>query len=778
MRTTYAGVAVVAVLITVVVAGWLTPSAPAGSSLTGGTTRTSDPTPAGALRADAVVLVDSSSPDHGDFSRLIAPYLDHFGVPYSLVDVASGTHDVELAAYSLIVVGHRGVGGRRPTEASSMQALIERAVTHGTGLVSFDTEVWVDGAARYPLVQRALAFDPAPAAASRGVTFSPPGAVTTVDLSADAHQQPPLPTTTDLAALDDDDGKWTEYLLPARGFPAVMAAVDEFERHRLPPMRFGVSGLAPGRYDVMATVYTGAPGQDIRYYFGFNGEDPRHRHVDAVGGSGGTEEHTEYLIGQADVGQGGTFALTAQDADLLRGTYPVFGWARLRLVRAAPGAPPPHYLASAHARYERVPTAAMTLPGLRLRDETAAVAFSGDQPLLVAGTLGGGRVVQWTTYEWMRTDVRGPLGGLDDLVWRSFAWAARKPFVMQVLPPVLTMRMDDESGPLEWLHTAIAFGFKPWVGVFLAHIDDAEARELSALARTGAATVSVHSFDDRTFFYFDHAGRREWPTSTMTANLRRAQDWHRRYDIPPSTYVVPHYYEIGTNALPGVVAMGAEYLAVHMPPGRPYGAPWLEEGPFRRGVRGPSMSTASVYYNDVIDLPAPPGLQGRLHNCVTEIRDDAGYEWYPTPEVDVTVGRGIRQLRRALDSRAIATLFTHGYFIPPIGAESWRTILERITTAVADHAPLQMTMDAACALARGQQTSTIASAIYEPSGRRLRLRLTGHAEVATSFAVFENAGDGVAERTEWVPPFTSAVDHVASMATTPAPAPAATASPR
>ena len=73
-----------------------------------------------------------------------------------------------------------------------------------------------------------------------------------------------------------------------------------------------------------------------------------------------------------------------------------------------------------------------------------------------------------------------------------------------------------------------------------------------------------------------------------------------------------------------------------------------------------------------------------------------------------------------------------------------------------------------------------ASAIYEPSGRQLRIRLTGHAEVATSFAVFENTSEGVAERTEWVPPFTSAVDYVASMATAPAPAPApaATVSPR
>ena len=47
---------------------------------------------------------------------------------------------------------------------------------------------------------------------------------------------------------------------------------------------------------------------------------------------------------------------------------------------------------------------------------------------------GRGRAVQFASYEWMSPSIRGPLRGLDDLVWRSLAWAARKPFVMQGAP--------------------------------------------------------------------------------------------------------------------------------------------------------------------------------------------------------------------------------------------------------------------------------------------------------------------------------------------------------
>jgi hypothetical protein len=355
----------------------------------------------------------------------------------------------------------------------------------------------------------------------------------------------------------------------------------------------------------------------------------------------------------------------------------------------------------------------MPVGGLTLSDPDRAVAFSGDHPLLVVGTSGGGRVVHWSSVAWMAHDVRGPMSGLDDLLWRSLAWAARKPFVMQVLPPIVTMRMDDESGPLEWAEAAIAAGFRPWIGVFLSDIDDGESRDLARLAATGHATVSVHSFDTPTFLYFDHIGRRAWPPATMTANWRRAVEWHHRYGLPISRYAVPHFYEIGANALPLLQAAGVEFVATQMAPDVAYGGPWLRLGPFRTTTRGISTAPLPVYYADFL---GGASAAAGLFNCVTEIRDDAGYEWFPIPDVAVSVGRGVRQLRRALDSRALATLFTHGYFIPPIPAPAWQAILDGIRDGVAADRPLQMTMDEACAFVRDQRTSSIASARH--AGRR------------------------------------------------------------
>jgi hypothetical protein len=403
-----------------------------------------------------------------------------------------------------------------------------------------------------------------------------------------------------------------------------------------------------------------------------------------------------------------------------------------------------------------VPTAPFTLARTTPLVATV-VAYAGTTPLVIAGRHGAGRVVAFTSCAWMRPEVLGPLGGLDDLVWRSMVWAAHKPFALQLLPPIVTMRMDDESGPLDWLHTAVAAGFKPWVGVFLSDIDDRESRELAAVVRAGGATVSVHSFDTSTFFYFDHAGRRAWPTATMAANWRRATDWHRRYDLPMSTYVVPHFYEVGDNALPMLAASGVEFLGTHMRPGGAYGMPWLRSGPFRRETRGVSTAAAPVYYADDLPGAAEAGAPG-LFNCVTEIRDDAGYEWYPSPDVDATVGRAVRQLTRALDSRALATLFTHGYFVPPIPPADWRTILERTTAGIAAYAPMHMTMDRACAFVRDQHTSALSAVRVEDANGAVRLRLTGRAAAGTTASIFIERDGAIEERTVAVPAFSGVVE--------------------
>jgi len=74
----------------------------------------------------------------------------------------------------------------------------------------------------------------------------------------------------------------------------------------------------------------------MRYFYGYTPQAPTASFVDTVGGDGGpTEQHAEYLLGTYNVTDG-HFDIYVQDAALLSGTYPFFGWATIRLVEQCP----------------------------------------------------------------------------------------------------------------------------------------------------------------------------------------------------------------------------------------------------------------------------------------------------------------------------------------------------------------------------------------------------------------------------------------------------------
>src|SRR5262249_16678826 len=85
-------------------------------------------------------------------------------------------------------------------------------------------------------------------------------------------------------------------------------------------------------------------------------------------------------------------------------------------------------------------------------------------PLLVAAGLGQGKVVQWLLSPKVWTHpYLGHARGLDDLLWKGIAWAARKPFVMKAMPPFVRARFDDCYG---WWRDAADLA---WVDVWNAH---------------------------------------------------------------------------------------------------------------------------------------------------------------------------------------------------------------------------------------------------------------------------------------------------------------------
>ena len=144
----------------------------------------------------------------------------------------------------------------------------------------------------------------------------------------------------------------------------------------------------------------------------------------------------------------------------------------------------------------------MSIPKMSVK-EGEAIITGNDLPLLVAVNSPKGRIAQWTSQDWMYYSILGPLGGLDDCLWKSIVWAARKPFVMQALPPLTTMRVDDVVGsgrqqwdvsPFQWVKTVNKYGFKPWMGLFIYNITPEGVNELKELLPAGLATGTPHAF--------------------------------------------------------------------------------------------------------------------------------------------------------------------------------------------------------------------------------------------------------------------------------------------
>ena len=464
---------------------------------------------------EALVLVNSSSDSYADFQHYIQPYLGNFGIPYTVLDIAAQEIDPAISEYAVIIVGHRRLDSDGTYLNATEMSDISNAVSGGTGFVNFDNDLSPDGSIpRYQFIQDIFGFTYIPSPTGSGVTFTAEGYTgVRINCWEDDHQDPVLPTTENVGDLNETDGQWTEFLwTQSRPYPSVMAAADEFENNSLPVMHFFASGIPNGDYEVLANLYDNSA---MRYYYGFNPAEPNAFSIDTTGGLLSGDQHREYSLGSVTIDDG-NFNLYVQDADLIgTGTYPIYGWAWIRLVELGAPAEEMHFITERHEVGESITTGSMTLAGITLPASVTAMATTSSQPFLAVTTSGQGRAVQWGTYDWMSHAVKGPIYGLDDLVWRSIVWAARKPFVMQGMPPFVTMRVDDESGPFWWIHIANEFGFKPWAGLFFHNIDESEAADLSDLVNAGQATAAIHAFNGG-FFYFNHSGS-DWPDATMEA---------------------------------------------------------------------------------------------------------------------------------------------------------------------------------------------------------------------------------------------------------------------
>lgn len=123
------------------------------------------------IGADALVLVNSRSAGYGDFQHFIQPYLDNFGVPYRVQDIATNAPGTNISRYALIIIGHKQIDTTAAYLTAQVQANITAAISNGTGLVNFDSDLGSGSTGRYGFIQSIFGFGYGSAASATSIAF-------------------------------------------------------------------------------------------------------------------------------------------------------------------------------------------------------------------------------------------------------------------------------------------------------------------------------------------------------------------------------------------------------------------------------------------------------------------------------------------------------------------------------------------------------------------------------------------------------------------------------
>jgi hypothetical protein len=291
----------------------------------------------------------------------------------------------------------------------------------------------------------------------------------------------------------------------------------------------------------------------------------------------------------------------------------------------------------------------------------------------------------------------GPAAGLDDLLWRGLAWAARKPFVMLAMPPLVAARLDDVIGETGLWHTRALNerGLRPNLGLDLDYLFPGVEEELKSLVLSGQVQLSPHSFTSYRFLPHDQTEliymdweKGDYPEDVIRRNFQRVDTSFARLGNLQAKALNHHFCQIGTNAVRYLQQRGVKYLTF----------------PF---LHGETLQTAAHRYWN----PGPYGRLGYVLDWLPDrsffvlcafpflepdIEDLAGGSYrctvHTTSDLDFLYGCNLRdsifrdhakaaekltrQLRIGLGSGFFGHIFTHEPLLVKMTPDDWNLILD------------------------------------------------------------------------------------------------------
>jgi hypothetical protein len=374
----------------------------------------------------------------------------------------------------------------------------------------------------------------------------------------------------------------------------------------------------------------------------------------------------------------------------------------------------------------------------------------GQWPAVLAAVCGRGRVVQFTCSPRLwHAEFFGHAMGLDSFFWRSIAWAARKPFVAQMLPPYVTMRVDDAIGRHDLHYTDVmnGHGHRPLVSCFLDHIPE----HVIPLMRSKHQDRNV-DWDAHAFHYYEllpsDFGVGEYSRDQLEQVFARVDHWYAQRGIQPPRTAYPHWGEVGVRALPFYKARGRTFVFSSYHPGQlkwerlfpnwwPYG---LNSFFYDYFPEDPEM------YNVGATLPRHIMAHDVLTGCTTWAGDNS------TNDMVKAAQRTGMAVRMALDAGFFAEVLTHEQKFSALTLEEIDRWLSLLPNELARYDARLVGHEHAVDATKARDETWISTAAVA-DGKALCVSMAGAAEVPQELAIFANEGDGVVQSWHSIPPF-------------------------
>ncbi len=392
-------------------------------------------------------------------------------------------------------------------------------------------------------------------------------------------------------------------------------------------------------------------------------------------------------------------------------------------------------------------------------------------PLLTFAHIGKSRCVQLlVSPKLWSNEYLGHGEGLEDIIWRSIVWAAKKPFVMFSLPPFITARIDDCKGSdgFKYVDVLNEFGFVPNIGLFIDEIEESNSSKIRLLCQDKLAEFSPHAFSDTEAIYEElHVG----PASNgkLEDNFRRTDKFFSEHGIRPSKVNNSHFYEYGANSIPFMKDRGQYFTMSMLLPDETLLGTNQDWKPSPYGHYG--YCFAGLPEHSDFFMVRGDNLSHRLHEYLRDgtykIKsiDDVllliDFLWEKTnfhnPEtpndLQGAIDSGVKNLSLGLNNLFFGVMTTHEYLIEKLTIDEWRQIIAGVKSDLVKYKPISKSYDYIAEYLLNKSRVELYDVKYDTKSKSIICKFRGHSNMPLLMAIFTEEGDDIAQCFEEIEPF-------------------------